>query len=172
MASEENRKLEYGCVMANLKIPYWNSFVNRIEERDLYHKREDDSFGREKDPHVTILFGLHEHIPDSYIAKVCTRIKPIPIQLRSISTFSDNEDFDVLKFDVKSSYLRFLNEAFKKFPYTSSYPSYNPHLTIAYLKKEKAEKYFWLFNEIPTQEFLSEEIVYSKTSGEKLRFDL
>jgi 2'-5' RNA ligase len=54
----------------------------------------------------------------------------------------ENDEYDVLKFNVISNDLAKLNKLMKgNFEYTSNYPNYIPHLTIAYLKKGEGKKY-------------------------------
>ena len=45
------------------------------------------------------------------------------------------------QFDVKGDNLHDANEELKKYPFTSDYPDYHPHLTIGYLKPNKGKKY-------------------------------
>jgi 2'-5' RNA ligase len=41
----------------------------------------------------------------------------------------------VVKFDVEGKELRALNEIFCKLPNEDSHPEYNPHMTLAYVRK-------------------------------------
>ena len=60
LLKEENRKNKYGCVMVYFDYDQkdWDKLQDIIEEEDLYDPKEDPSFGREHEPHATILFGL------------------------------------------------------------------------------------------------------------------
>lgn len=167
---KDNRKFEYGCVMAKADVPMWDEILSYIDEDDLYDDGSG-SFGLEDEPHVTILFGLKELIPDSYIEKAISKIRPFHISLTSVSIF-ENPDYDVLKYDVESEYLRRLNTGFNKFPNENSYPEYHPHLTIAYLKKEAYKKYTMPFYFLPVKEIYCDTIIYSKVTGERKFYDI
>ena len=61
--------------------------------------------------------------------------------MTDISKF-ECEKFDVLKCAVKSKALKDTNkEIVDKFETHSEYKDYNPHVTIAYMKKGMADKY-------------------------------
>lgn len=88
-----------------------------------------------------------------------------------VSSFN-NPKFEVLKFDVESEDLHKLNKKFTKFPFTSDYPEYHPHCTIAYVKKDKAKKYIDKLNDFADIKFKSVKVVYSKANGEKKNYKL
>lgn len=134
-------RYQYGCLMASLAIRNWKKIHSIIDPADIYGTKED-GYGKETYPHVTILFGFHDN-PDN-INKLQTELPingPIKVPLVKLSHFS-NDQFDVLKLDVDSDDLRMLNQWCKdNFEYTSSYPNYHPHVTVAYLKKGTGKKY-------------------------------
>ena len=90
--------------------------------------------GREKESHVTVLFGLHDNTPFR-VEKIINNTKTFEVELGEISVFTDNEKFNVLKISVFSEKLKELNEKLQKLPHTNKY-EYNPHVTIAYIKKD------------------------------------
>lgn len=169
---KHGHKNEYGCVMVYLKIDKkdWDAILNEIDDKDLYNPAEDPTFGKEHDPHVTILFGLHGTIKDSEIEPELKNITPPKMSFDGISEFS-NEKFEVIKFDVKSDDLNSLNKQFKEFPVTETYPNYHPHCTIAYLKPKMAEKYKEKLQKFKDLKFTAENIVYSKVDGTKKSYD-
>ena len=64
-----------------------------------------------------------------------------------------------------------LNGASKKFPYKSSYPNYNPHLTLAYVLPGKGKKY----DNIPAKTITSivcDSVVYSGIQRQKNKYKL
>ena len=140
--AEQNRKNKYGCVMVFLDIKgdVWGDIQKLIETKDLYTDPDDPSFGRETKPHVTGLFGLHEDVTDKEIEDTIKGFKKPKMALNDVSFFTSDK-YDVLKFDVESKDMHDINKELKKFPYTSDFPNYHPHCTIAYLKKDSAEKY-------------------------------
>jgi hypothetical protein len=130
---------DYGCLMLKLPINKWDLLTNAIKSADLWTERT--GFGRELEPHVTILYGFHDDVDEHWIKDCVYQLKkPVEVVLKSISHF-ENPLYDVVKFDIDSPRLHRLNEIFSKFPNTQKYGAYNPHATIAYVKKGLAEKY-------------------------------
>lgn len=61
-------------------------------------------------------------------------------------SFFDNEDCDVLKFDVNLKWIKsYHNKLKEKLRIDEHYPKYHPHSTIAYLKKGHGPKYVQMF---------------------------
>lgn len=171
------RVYEYGCVMIGLKLDdnEWNNIQDMIDEEDLYlgdkESGTDGGFGRELDPHVTVLFGIHADVPDQDVEKYINECKKPELELQKISTF-ENELFDVLKFDVNSPDLHKLNELFKNLPHTTSYPNYHPHATICYLKKGMGDKYKKKMKDIDPIIITPNKILYSKPDGTKKSYKI
>lgn len=134
--------------MASVWPDGWEEVLSSIDRHDLYCG-EDGTHGLETDPHVTVLYGLHEEVHEDLVCRMCQAFEgPVEAEITGLSTF-DTEDYDVLKFDVESEKLRSLNKAFKNFPYTTEYEDYNPHMTVAYLKKGVAGKYDGIEDHVP-----------------------
>ena len=166
---EANKREKYGCVMVyfDFNQDNWKEFLDKIDEDDLYlPKGEEDDFGKEKNPHATILFGLHTNVSDSEVMDKIKGLKKPKIEVKKISKF-ENEEFDVIKFDLESKDLNKANEIFKVFPYTNDFPDYHPHMTIAYVKKDKADKYIKILNKLKPLEIKVKSFVYSKADGTK-----
>lgn len=172
LLESSDHKHEYGCLMVFLDISkkVWDEIQNLIDKDDLYVDPDDDSFGRENNPHVTILYGLHGSIKDKDIEEDIKSIKEPKIAFKNVSSF-DSKDYDVLKFDVKSSDLVKLNKIFSEYPHTSSFPDYHPHCTIAYLKKGLAKKYADKLKDKVDIEFEPSHIIYSKIDGSENKYD-
>lgn len=162
---EKDRKHEYGCVMIYLKFPEIKELHKEIDEEDIYIDDEDDSFGLEKDPHTTLLFGLHDEVTTEDVKKVVNEFKFDECKVYNVSLF-ESEKYDVLKFDVSGDNLTKCNKSLAKFPHTNDFPDYHPHLTIGYIKPGKGKKYVKKFK---NNEFSLEpnHIVYSKPDGTK-----
>ena len=142
-----------------------------IANEELFEDPEDPSFGREKNPHITVLYGLLAAGPEKFRYFFTTQ-KTVPIKLGRISIFDDNERFDVVKVEVTSPELRQLNAALReKFPHHQTYQNYRPHATIAYVKKGNGDRHkgsdFFL-----GQEFRAKEIIFSARTGEKYTMSL
>jgi hypothetical protein len=99
-----------------------------------------DGKGAELDPHITVLYGLHETSPTQFI-DICERVSPFSVSVTGLSIF-EGDEYDVLKLDIESRELVELNSFLRGgFEHTSSFPDYHPHLTIGYLKKGTSVNY-------------------------------
>lgn len=168
LEKKKERINDYNCIMIYLKFSNWDKIQELISESDLYIDPNDPSYGREDEPHVTLIYGIHD-IPDSDIEDDIKNIKCPEIKLKGVSNFT-SDNFDVLKFDVDSNDMIDLNKFFKdKYPNTNSF-EYHPHCTIAYLKPGESNKYFDKID--INQTFKTSKIVYSKIDGSKRVFNL
>ena len=161
---------DYGCVMIYPKISNWKEITSIIKEEDVYLP-EDPTYGRETNPHVTLLYGLHSNVTKEDIENVINKFKnkTIDIQIDGIGKF-DNEEYSVVKFNVVSPILFEINKELTKLPHTSDYPDYKPHMTISYVKKGEADKY--LSDKWKKSFSGIDKIVYSMANGEKVEFKL
>jgi len=170
MLTEENHKLEFGCAMLMLPInkDSWKKLLDEISPDDLYGTKEE-GFNVETEPHITLLFGLHKNVSDEDVQEIVKKMKPINISMKTITCF-ENDDYDVLKFDVKSSDLKKYHDLLAELPHTDTYSEYKPHSTIAYLNKGKAKKYIGHLNHsFKCQCF---DIEYSKPEDSKKMFKI
>jgi 2'-5' RNA ligase len=167
---------DYGCVMLYFDInkTAWNKFQDMIADDDLYIKEGDLSYGREDTPHVTILYGLHADIPDSTIKELIDEMEGPTLNLKKISIF-ENEEYDVVKFDIigdSKKRLSKMNAKFAKLPHTTDYPDYHPHSTIAYVKKGKGKQYAKTISSDDVITVSPKEVAYSKADGSKKKYKL
>lgn len=100
---------------------------------------EDDGKGREREPHVTVKYGLlAQEVPDE-LRQIAKNTPPFPVYLGRVSLFR-NSAFDVVKLDVESPGLRELNRRVSQaLPHEDTHPVYHPHLTLAYVEKGTCE---------------------------------
>ena len=151
---------EYGCIMAHIDVWNWKSRLAMIAEEDLYVKEENgDRYGKETEPHVTLLYGIHSKEANAQeILDYLRNLKPVTVRITGISIFENNE-YDVVKYTIESDELHALNAEIKeRFPYTSTYPTYKPHMTIAYVKKGQGKKYV---KDLDSEHFYSDTFEYS-----------
>ena len=87
------------------------------------------------------------------------------VDVKGVSTF-DNEDYEVLKFDVDSDLLRKMNKAFRGLPHTNDYDDYNPHMTVAYLRPGTSSKYIENLNGMVPDKIPFERFEFSPPGGE------
>jgi hypothetical protein len=159
--TEKDGPFEYGCSMIHFDFPEIKSIHQEIEESDL------SGSGLEEESHVTLLYGLHsDEIDDNKVLDISTSEPIESIKLHNVSAF-ENDDYDVLKFDVDSSVLFKINKKLTDLPHTNNFPDYHPHCTIAYLKPGTAKKYISSF-EGRSYEVFPTKVIYSKPGGEKL----
>lgn len=138
----KNTNREYAFLMVDYETPsIIKDLQKKILSRELYTEEDNEDYGLEKQSHVTLVPCLDNDID---IDKLKSYLKPIDeydIVLTDISKF-ECEEFDVLKCAVKSKALKDTNkEIVDKFETHSEYKDYNPHMTIAYMKKGMADKY-------------------------------
>jgi len=142
---DENRTdTTKGCVMLGVSPTNldWSNIISQIDDEDLY--TEGDNFGKEFEPHITILYGLHldEGVRKQILDHYSKNFPNIAIIAKSVSLF-ENEKYDVLKYDIEvtpelAELNKFLTD---NFAFTNSYPEYHPHCTLAYIKSGEGKKY-------------------------------
>lgn len=161
----EKQNHSYGCVMAYFNIANWGKITNLIDIDDLYIEDGDVSYGYSKNPHVTLLYGLHNDIDHSKVISMVKAFPNVAVELKTLSLF-ENDEYDVLKFDIENDLLANLNEQLKAFPYTSNFPIFHAHMTVGYCKKGTGKKYL---NMIKPIQLASHYYIYSLSSGEKIK---
>lgn len=166
----ESRKHEFGCVMIDVPVKNWDEIIEFIDKDDLYIKEDDDTYGAQDRPHLTLLYGLHKNVSIDQVKPIFKNIDKINIEIDKVDIF-ENDDFDVVKFNIKP--IKLLQDIFDKLselPNSNNFPDYKPHITIAYVKKGKGKKYLkkdykWKVKDI-------DEITYSHVNGKEYKFKL
>lgn len=160
-------KYDYGCIMVKFKLPYWNTFINKILDKSDLTKYEQKNI--ENEPHCTILYGIHDDELDiKKLKSLLPRINTINCKVTNIKAFH-NIDCDVLKFSIESEELSNINKKVRtEIPYTNSYSDYNAHMTIAYLRPGMSQKYVTTFSEPYTIKPITYK--YSYANGDKEYF--
>ena len=137
-----------------------------ITDDEIFVSLQDFTYGREDEIHITILNGIHSEKTDQLVMLLRGET-PLHVQLGEVRVFSNAPKYDVLIIEVFSSDLIKLNKKLaKKIPFTEKYASYNPHLTIAYVKKGKG----WRHNGLDRWKgstFVTNQIVFSSKNGIK-----
>lgn len=175
LLKEDKGKFDYGCVMLYFDFPNINEIQNKIDSEDIFTKEGDRSFGLETDPHITLLYGLHEEVTTQQVINILEGSSFGEIILHNVSLF-ETPEYDVLKFDVKYPsrgipFLHKMNKLLITLPHTTSFPDYHPHMTIGYLNSGSGKKYVELFKDL---EFTLEPsyLVYSKPNGTEIKIEL
>jgi 2'-5' RNA ligase len=116
---------------------------------------------RDMQPHVTVLFGFHAEVTSQDLNAITKGIGSVDVLVGPIITFPPGPDGVPLVISVESEKLRKLNADLKTLPHTETWPDYKPHICIAYLKPEAAEKYQAVDNPLQGQIFTLSNLVYS-----------
>ena len=166
---------DYGCVMLFLPIEkkWWKSITDEIKEEDVYKPEGERDYGIQPsdETHVTILYGCLPSVTDENVEEVLSSEGKPKLKIGGLSLF-ENDDFDVVKFDVSSNILNKLNEKMKEYPYTNTYDTYEPHITVAYVKKGCGKKAIEDIGDISDIDFKPSHYIYSKPNGDKVRFEI
>lgn len=132
-----NDKHDYASTQFNLPDPISKIiklFSSKIPDKILVEK------GREDEPHVTVLYGLHNDDPKA-VEALLNGETPISVNLASRMSLFSNPDCDVLKIDITSPDLEKLHKKLLALPNSNEYPEYRPHATIAYLAPGMGVRY-------------------------------
>lgn len=163
-------KETYGCVM--LFFNPHDILRVEIDEEDLYYSNDPKQYwisGLEVSPHVTVLYGLHNDINHKLVVSFISNMQVPLIKFKSIDVFKQ-DDYDVVVFKVEGKTLHDNNAALRdEFPYTTDFPEYKPHCTIAYVKSGLGEKYKYKFNEFEAKPI---KWVYSLDNGEEFNIPI
>jgi hypothetical protein len=129
-----------GCLM--LSMPYdVGAMIAAWSERNIPREALADN-GRETYAHCTILYGFPQHVAFEEVESFLnyeyglTSETKVLISLGKIKRFTGNPEYDVLVIEVEQGMLiRQMHYGLKdKFNVKTDYPTYNPHVTIAYVK--------------------------------------
>lgn len=170
LLESSDRDINYGCVMVFVKFGTLKHIQHHIDKNDIYEKK---GYGLEDEPHVTLLYGLHDNVTHTDVESLLDNIRFGTIIIDTPSLFI-NSDYDVLKFEAAGQGLRESNDVLTKLPHTNTYPEYNPHLTIAYLKSGTGQKYVDLLNNNNFNRYVLKPlyVVYSYPDGNKIKIDI
>ena len=167
---KESTSYDYGCVMVEVPVSNWNEITSIINKDDLYEV-EGENYGIQDNPHLTLLYGLKSNITKEQVEQVLEKAiddDKIIIEIENIGLF-ENDNFDVVKFNIKKTeQLQKLFDSLSELPNENTFPDYNPHMTIAYVKKGLGKKYTKTYS----HKVSSNDICYSMANGEKIYFEI
>ena len=172
-----NRKAySYSCLMA--KIP--KSLADKIRgfgasiPDDCIYQDKTGERGRQDEIHITVKYGIHT-TDVVEVLDLVEKTKPLKVKLGKTSIFWVNDSI-VLKISVQSQDLMVLNTKIcRKLDCTDTYPDYKPHVTVAYLKKDEKNPYWfqkYLTNDFEGMEVELDELVFSTSNGQKYKVKL
>jgi len=164
----------YSCLLVRLpkdistEILQWGK--DKISD-DLLVDDDKKSMGRENDIHTTLFYGINSEDPRESI-DLLSRVKPFKIRLGLIDAFKDQDDHDVIKIQVESKDLEILHYDIEdSVKNGNKYPTYIPHITIAYVKKGSCD------NLIGNEKFKGKivevnKVVFSSSDGSEKNISL
>lgn len=109
------------------------TLANQIDDADLTEK------GREDIPHITIRYGLETN-DAGQVRQLVETFGPIKFKLGDVDYFQGDEH-DVVIIRVESDDLHRMNELLGQLPNVQTHPTYQPHVTLAYVKPGMGQKY-------------------------------
>lgn len=172
LMEKKNGDYSYGCVMLGIKVPKekWDMYQDFIDDEDVY---EGDKFGREDDPHITLLYGLHDTVQDDEVSDLVKKWTPVEVKLSKVGMFESSE-YDVIKFEFNNKELKKYNKQLvDNVEFTTSYPDYHAHMTIAYVKSGKGKAICDKINkELKDDSYVGDNVIYSKSDKTKEKFKI
>lgn len=143
--NEQPEREYHGCIMLDSKIPEWEEIhLSGIDPKDIYIDPNDDDYGLEENPHMTLLWGIHEDEidPEAIMDIIEQDLDRVQVEIKNISIF-ENESYDVVKYEVPVTpqIQKYRNMLENSLPNTQTFPDFNPHITIAYVKPGEGSKY-------------------------------
>ena len=170
--NEQKNDKTYGCVMMDADMKDWeDNHISGIDPKDVYHKPYDDSYGLEDNPHVTVLYGIHEDEidPEVIYDVIQNEMGPLTLNVDEIGTF-EGDEYDVVKYNLPvTDELKSYREKFeKRYPNTQTFPEYHPHMTLAYVKPGCGKKYAKKLDE-PFEVNFNKGVYSWHQDGEQLR---
>lgn len=130
--------------------------------------------GLEQHPHITVKYGLHTGNVDVVERSIPADQGPIEAEISDVEVFRpEGESYEVLVARIKSEQMEGLNKIISQnLPHTDSFPTYNPHLTLGYLKKGTGEKYENVKTGLEGKKVKLDKIEFSSKSGDVQVIDL
>lgn len=127
---------KYGCLMVFMPEQLASEIITGLQSRI----KPEDLVELELEPHVTIRYGFGPKVSPEDFLPFVEDASPIKLTLLEPSIF--HNDHDVLKLNIFSDCLGKLNAAVGELDLPGeTYTEYEPHLTLAYLKKGTGWKY-------------------------------
>jgi 2'-5' RNA ligase len=120
---------------------------------------------------VTLFYGIQEDAVDK-IRELLKGIKPFEARMGLVTAFKDKDTNDVLKIDIECPELIKIHYMIRdKIKNDNKFPTYHPHITVAYMKKNKANRLIG-DDHFRGRVFKVTEIMYSSKGHEKIQITL
>jgi len=164
-------KSEFSSTQVNLPKVLASKVLNTvklIDPDDLHPtEKQDDA------PHITVRYGILPEVPPKHVKEILDHPGKVKASITGVDVFQpEDKDYDVLVFRIDSPDLNLLNEKLKQLPHEDTYPFYQPHSTIAYLKRGLGKKYVNLVTGLEGEEIEFDTIKFSDKDYKKVSIDL
>lgn len=163
---------KYGCLMLELPASIKAKVKetrDKIDKDDLHETEKTEDGG-----HITVLHGLYGAEDRRAIPKLLKGFSPILAKFGKTSLFpaTPERPFDVLKVDVDSVQLVALHRLIAAGrPHHQNFRDYCPHVTIAFLKPGRGEKYVGQGTLVHSEATL-DQLVYANKTGSRMEYTL
>ena len=150
----------------------WTAIVSGlIDPEDLWVDEAEN--GIESDPHITVLYGLLTSDPED-VESVVSGFGPVRVKIDKVSYFEpDGRGYDVVIGLIDSADLCTLHNLIaENLEYKSDFEWYQPHITLAYVKKGLGKKYDGVDFEYLGLESETSTLYFSDTEGNKTQIQL
>lgn len=123
---------------------------DKIDPEDVYESEAEGIKGKERKPHITLLYGIKERKPN--VLKLEQLIQNHPamttVGWAGLGKF-EAEKYDVLFIEIDSPEAHELFADLTQFypDNANKFPQYHPHTCLAYMQKGKADKYIEEYSE-------------------------
>jgi len=141
----ESFEYENGCIMLELPISNWDEILSIINEEDIYDVQGGKiPFGLQKRAHLTLLYPIKKSITFDEVKPhldAVVKDEPITVVTKNIEVFEGN-NYDILVIKVEDNpYLKKIHTYLSQHIHNYNRHSFNPHITIGYIKKGTGDKY-------------------------------
>jgi len=141
----ESFEYENGCIMLELPISNWDEILSTIDEKDIYDVQGGKiPLGLQKRPHLTLLYPIKKSITFDEVKPVLDQVvkdQPITVTTKNIEVF-EGSNYDILVIKVEDNpYLKKIHNYLSQNIHNYNRHSFNPHITIGYIKKGTGDKY-------------------------------
>lgn len=140
-----------------------------IDPDDVFEEDGNDHYGLEDDPHITVKWGLFTDDVEE-IKEAIGDASGGSVELGETSLF-EKDEYDVLKVTCTSKDLTKIHNNLESLKNDDDHPTYNIHITLAYLLPGKGKKYAGR-TEFVGKTFNFNEVFFGDTEGKDTKIGL